>query len=232
MGAGLTANEISDLERYLDATKSNLLYARRVMLVEGPAELFLIPALLKHTQGVDLDRLGISVIPIYGVHFDVYSKLFCADALPKRCAIVADGDLIPDDADEGLEGEDDLPEHPVLKDLEGDFVKVFSCQTTFERACVYKETLEMFARAADDVGAPLVAKKLRGGLAKLTKEGLTGAQENAILNPLRDSVLSTAKRFGKARFAQVAARHAGQATVMPKYIYDAAMWLSGNDADG
>jgi putative ATP-dependent endonuclease of OLD family len=36
-------SELLDLERCLDATKSNLLFARNVMLVEGPAELFLIP---------------------------------------------------------------------------------------------------------------------------------------------------------------------------------------------
>src|SRR6266436_5283390 len=143
------------------------------MLVEGPAELFLIPALLKETQDMDLDRLGISIIPIYGVHFDVYAKLFTKDALPKQCAIVTDGDLTPDDATEGLEGEDILLERPDLKKLEGDFVKVFSCQTTFERACVFQETLEMFARAADDVGATTVGKRLREGLAKLEKETLT-----------------------------------------------------------
>jgi putative ATP-dependent endonuclease of the OLD family len=228
---GLEEGAIGDLERYLDATKSNLLFARKVMLVEGPAELFLIPAFLKETQSIDLDRLGISVIPIYGVHFDVYAALFNNWALPKKCAIVTDGDLSPDDADESIKGEDELLARPDLKELEGDFVKVFSCQTTFERACVFQETLEMFARAASDVGATTVAKRLREGLVKLEKDELSDTKQQAILNPLRDSVLNTAKRFGKARFAQLAARHIGEAKTMPKYIYDAAIWLSGNDAD-
>jgi hypothetical protein len=48
--SGLKQAEIHDLERYLDATRSNLLFARKVILVEGPAELFLIPALLKHVK--------------------------------------------------------------------------------------------------------------------------------------------------------------------------------------
>lgn len=229
--AELDAGEIADLERYLDATKSNLLFARKVMLVEGPAELFLIPALLKQTQEMDLDRLGISIIPIYGVHFDVYAKLFSHNALPKKCAIVTDADFSPDDADESVEGEDELIEHPDLDKLEGDFVKVFSCPTTFERACVYQETLEMFARTADDVGAKIIAKRLREGLAKIEKEKLTGAKREEVLNPLRDAVLNTAKRFGKARFAQIAVRHVGQATIMPKYIYDAAAWLADYDPD-
>ena len=82
------------------------------MLVEGPAELFLIPALVKKVKGIDLAREGVSVIPIYGVHFDVYARLFSEDGLPKKCAIVTDGDLKPSDAVPGLEGEDELPPPP------------------------------------------------------------------------------------------------------------------------
>jgi len=84
--AKLEPAEVRDLERYLDATRSNLLFARKVMLVEGPAELFLIPPLLKQVKGIDLEREGISVIPIYGVHFDVYAKLFfCERTAEEMC---------------------------------------------------------------------------------------------------------------------------------------------------
>ncbi len=89
----MTSGELKDLERYLDATKSNLLFARKVMLVEGPAELFLIPAMVKASLGIDMEREGISIISIYGVHFTSYSKLFRNGCLPKKCAIVADADL-------------------------------------------------------------------------------------------------------------------------------------------
>ncbi len=223
VGAELEKDEIADLERYLDATRSNLLYARKVMLVEGPAELFLIPALLKQVEKIDLDREGISVIAIYGVHFDVYAKLFQADGLPKKCAIVADGDLKPSDADVDVEGEDDLPEPPNLMDLESDHVKVFACKTTFERAITNEGTLEMFAKAADDIGAPNVAKALRKGTKALA--GAKGDERDALLKDLRDKVLNTAKRFGKARFAQIAARHVSDATQLPKYLRDAVTWL-------
>jgi putative ATP-dependent endonuclease of the OLD family len=147
----LDEKDIHDLERYLDATKSNLLYARKVMLVEGPAELFLIPALIKQVKDIDLDREGISIIPIYGVHFNVYGKLFSENGLPKKCAIVADGDLMPSDAVPGIEGEDELPAPPDLEALENDWVQVFTCKTTFERALVFPGTLEMFADAAEEV---------------------------------------------------------------------------------
>jgi putative ATP-dependent endonuclease of OLD family len=223
--AAIDASEISDLERYLDATKSNLLFARKVMLVEGPAELFLIPALVKQVMDIDLDREGISVIPIYGVHFDVYAKLFSEDSLPKRCAIVTDGDLKPSDADSSIEGEDELPAPPDLTELENDYVKIFACQTTFERAVTLEGTLEMFARTASDIGAPAIAKTLRKGLKDLGNEKLSDAERDKILPALRKAVLNTAKRFGKARFAQLAARHTDQATKIPKYLRDAVEWL-------
>jgi putative ATP-dependent endonuclease of OLD family len=223
----LQDQDIQDLERFLDATKSNLLFARKVMLVEGPAELFLIPPLVKQVMGVDLDRAGVSVIPIYGVHFDVYAKLFCADCLPKKCAIIADGDLKPSDShpERAEEDEDELPPPPDLKDLESDHVKVFSCETTFERAVTMGGTLPMFAAAAEELGAPIVAKKLRDGFAALRDPDLDPAARFKILTPLRSSILSTANRIGKARFAQVAARHVDQATVLPVYIKTAVTWV-------
>ena len=223
--AGLKQSEVADLERYLDATKSTLLFARKVILVEGPAELFLIPALLKHVKEIDLDREGISVIPIYGVHFDVYAKLFSEGALPKKCAIITDGDLKPSDADPTLEGEDDLPVSPDLEAFENEYVRVFACKTTFERALVMPGTLEMLAMASEDIGAPTVAKQLREGAEALTNRGLEDTKRKEISEYLRKKVLNTAKRFGKARFAQIAARHAEKATSIPKYLANAVNWL-------
>jgi putative ATP-dependent endonuclease of OLD family len=223
--AGLEEYEIQDLERYLDATKSNLLFARKVMLVEGPAELFLIPALLKQVKGIDLDREGISVIPIYGVHFDVYAKLFQANALPKKCAIITDGDLKASDCNPDIEGEDELPSPPDLKALKNDYVRVFACETTLERAITSQGTLKMFAQAADDIGAPTIAKRLSKGFKELDGGKLNAEERKDLLAKLREAVLNTAKRFGKARFAQIAARHVDKASAIPKYIDDAVAWL-------
>jgi len=124
--AELSENEVFDLERYLDATRGALLYARKVMLVEGPAELFLIPALVTQVLDIGLDELGITVVPIFGVHFDVYAKLFGEEAICKKCAIVADGDLVPSDAE--MIEDDEIPEihKPNLAALEYDYVKLYT----------------------------------------------------------------------------------------------------------
>ena len=105
-------------------------------------------------------------------------------------------------------------------------MRVFACKTTFERALVFKGTLEMFARATDDVGAPTVARLLRKGGESLADEEVDEEKKKRILNSLRNRVLNTARRFGKARFAQIAARHADQAKHIPKYIDEAVAWLT------
>jgi len=218
----LVDGEVKDLERYLDATKSSLLFARKVMLVEGPAELFLIPALVKVSLGIDLEREGISVVAIYGVHFKPYSKLFCANCLPKKCAIVADADLTPSDAvDDGGEP----PEKPELSELEGPFVKVFLGATTFEREITLANNLDFLAATATELGAPRIAAALSAAsLADLMGEQ-TEQEKAAIMVGLANGVLSTAKRFGKARFAQVAARNIKKSCELPPYVTQAIDWL-------
>jgi putative ATP-dependent endonuclease of the OLD family len=209
----LAAADIQDLERYLDATKSNLLFARRVMLVEGAAEMLLIPPLVKKVLDIDLEREGISVVAIYGVHFGAFSRLFAETCLPKRCAIVADADLDPGKLP--AEEDDDAPIKPDLTALEGMFVRTFLGPTTFEREITEDGNLQMLAKAASDLGAP----KIQGDLEWQYALG------GAVPEDIKDKVLRTAKRFGKARFAQVAARHIDDAAFLPPYIRDAIEWL-------
>jgi len=215
--AQLEDEEIADLERYLDATRSTLLFARRVMLVEGPAELFLIPAMAGAVMGVQFDRLGISIIPIFGVHFRVYAKLFGENLLPKKCAIVADGDLKPSDCADDVE-----PLEEDFSDLENGYVKVFRCKTTFERALVFADNLEMFRATAKDLGTTTLKDELVEAQKLLQDKGkISDKQRTALAN----SVLSAAKRIGKARFSQVASKHASLARSLPTYIREAINWL-------
>lgn len=208
----LSLEDKQDLSRYLDATKSNLLFARKVMLVEGAAEMLLIPPLVKQVMGIDLEREGISLVAIHGVHFTAFTRLFAADCLPKRCAIVgdADQDIVPASPDE------DLPLRPNLEQLRGPYVEVFLGATTFEKELTTDENLPMLIAVASELNAP----RLR---AALENQHLLGI--GPFPNELKNKVLRTAKRFGKGRFAQIAARHVGQAGMVPAYIVNAIAWL-------
>ncbi len=196
-------------------------------MVEGPAELFLIPVLVLQVRKVSLDELGITVIPIYGVHFNVYAKLFGPNGITKKCAIIADGDLSPSDASD--HNFDDLlpdPPTPDLDEIENDFVKVFACTTTFEREITGKGTLPMFIAAAEELDAPKVVTRLKRILNGTNWTPPLSEDAKASLKEARNIVLATAKRFGKARFAQVASRHVDKATTLPKYLKDAIDWLT------
>jgi putative ATP-dependent endonuclease of OLD family len=220
----LAPTDLADLNRYLDATRSTLLLARKVILVEGPAEMFLIPVLVKAVMGIDLDRNGISVVPIYGVHFDVYAKLFGKHGIQKKCAIVADGDLVPSDSTDA-EVEDELPLPPSLDDLQSDFVQIFRCKTTFERAVTLPGTLSMMAAAAADCGAPIAARKIRDAAVALDGVDTSTEPHRGVVREMRNLVLNLAKRVGKARFAQAASNHVDLATQIPSYVQKAVEWL-------
>ncbi|TIP11327.1 ATP-dependent endonuclease [Mesorhizobium sp.] len=90
--AGLPPDQVRGLQRYLDAVRSNLLFAKSVVLIEGDAEEILVPALVKEVLGVSLDELGISLINIGSTGFENVAVVFHEDRLRKRCAIVTDLD--------------------------------------------------------------------------------------------------------------------------------------------
>lgn len=82
------------VQRFLDATKSDMLFAQKVILVEGLAEQLLIPILAEYCSQ-SLEDYHISVINIGGRHFDHFLHLFDSQklhTLPKRIACVTDRD--------------------------------------------------------------------------------------------------------------------------------------------
>lgn len=233
----LTVVERADLERYLDATRSTLFFARKVILVEGPAELFLIAPLVKAVLKKNLDEEGISVVPIHGAYFEPYTKLFGPTAIEKKCSILTDGDSQNDEKEPDIDPADegDAPAAPAttgpsridkLKAQENAFLKVFVGDTTFEMELTDVGTLGMFAAACAEVGAPRVSailKKLETDIGAATT--LT-AEQTQRLQRAKKYVLNTSKRFQKGRFAQIVSKHAHLANSLPDYIKQAVAWVT------
>lgn len=97
---GNTKDDINSkkyIERFLDATKSAMLFAKSVILVEGMAELLLFPIFAEQLNE-DLERKHVSVVKVDSVSFKHFVKLFGAgtvnnsNALDKRVACVTDKD--------------------------------------------------------------------------------------------------------------------------------------------
>jgi putative ATP-dependent endonuclease of OLD family len=89
--AGMDEKEETALQRMMDVTKASLYFAKGIILVEGISEALLLPVLAKRI-GHDFSKLHISVIPICGVAFKTFLKLFQPDALGIPVAIVTDAD--------------------------------------------------------------------------------------------------------------------------------------------
>ncbi|MGN8094758.1 ATP-dependent nuclease [Methylobacterium sp. 22177] len=87
----LSDTEVDDLQRYIDVTRGELFFARGVILVEGDAERFLIPAFAE-ALGIHLDELGISVCSVSGTNFGPYVKLLGHDGLKIPYVVLTDRD--------------------------------------------------------------------------------------------------------------------------------------------
>jgi putative ATP-dependent endonuclease of OLD family len=86
VNANLSEKEWNDLSRYLDVTRSELVFARRVLLVEGYAEQVMMSKLVEE----NFDENGVSVCAIHGTHFLSYMRFLRAIGTPH--AVVTDGD--------------------------------------------------------------------------------------------------------------------------------------------
>lgn len=78
MGHAHTQLEESDykfLERFLDATKANLFFAKGVIIVEGDAENLLIPTIAKLIDR-PLHKYGVSIVNVGSTAFKRYAKIF------------------------------------------------------------------------------------------------------------------------------------------------------------
>lgn len=101
MGKGNTRLENKDykyLDTFLDVTKSNLFFAKGVIIVEGWAEEILIPAIASKL-GVDLTQHEISIVNVGSTAYLHFARIFMRSNGPEmnvKCAIVTDLDIKPD----------------------------------------------------------------------------------------------------------------------------------------
>lgn len=82
------------VQRFLDATKSDILFAQKVILVEGIAEELLIPTMAKYL-GISLEDKHIVIINVGGRYFDHFIKLFAPErkySIQKQIVCITDRD--------------------------------------------------------------------------------------------------------------------------------------------
>jgi putative ATP-dependent endonuclease of OLD family len=213
------------LKRYLDVTRAELFFARRVIFVEGAAELLMVN-LLASKLGLNLRNHGVSLISVEGLNFDSFMPLFGEDGIRIPVSVITDADpQIEDAAGKKRAHYPAAAEKVIVSDntasmtaLSDKFLKVFHGQKTFE----YDFALEMNNRTAmldalEEIH-PIIAKSLRvevdaaigdAAKAKVLFKGMFEREQNNVQ---------------KGRFAQALAakiEDEGLAITVPPYIWQA-----------
>jgi putative ATP-dependent endonuclease of OLD family len=219
------------LERYLDITRAELFFARRVMFVEGAAELMLVSALAKLAEaGFDLRQHGVSVISVEGLNFDCFLPLFGQAGLPIPVSVITDGDPANEDDDTGVKTKAVYPDLTDKIDISAntkslinrtdDFISVFHGVKTLEYdLALYERNRNVMLDALADTN-PGIAKILR---TEVEAAGTNQEKAKALFCGMFERG-SGLKNIQKGRFAQALAYQLSQDGVeftVPDYITDA-----------
>jgi putative ATP-dependent endonuclease of OLD family len=187
----VTESELDDLERYLTATRAELLFARGIIFVEGDAEEALLPVFAT-SIGIDLDDLGVTVCNVGGVNFRPYVKLAMKLGLP--WSVITDWDPILNGQPLGIRRTLDL----------NDDMRIHGGQPPLappQRDQIAAQPITQFQATFAPHGIFLNNHTFEVAV----------AQTPALLNPLLD--ILAAQEFGAVRTARLAAWRANPATV-------------------
>lgn len=224
---GLGTESINEIQRYLDAVRTNLLFAKGVILVEGDAEELLIPVMVKKVLGVSLDELGISLINIRSTGFENVAQLFHDQRIQRKCAILTDLDdaicdtAIFDGDSEALKKykkkvagsmEKGLARKVKLDALQAgnQWIKAFYADHTFEVDFLTAGNEWEIIQLIDQVY-----------IDQPTRDQSEADLKSKEVSEYGKRVLTMAKQEGKGWFAIMLGKHISFKTVIPKYILDA-----------
>ena len=228
--ANLTEPQVTSIERYLDAVRSNLLFAKSVLLVEGDAEEILIPDLTKKVLGLSLDELGVSLVNIRSTGFENVALLFHDDRISKKCAIITDLDspffditIAQGDTEEEVKNKNSARRSAesgaARKILLDEFcennvwVEAFYASHTLEIDLLVSGNSEAFVSAVDDV--------------YVDPATIQTAKQQLQSDDIADSgkrILTMANNQGKGWFAIKMGEHFNHNSKIPDYILDAVVF--------
>jgi putative ATP-dependent endonuclease of the OLD family len=214
--APLTERDQADLQRYIDVTRGEIFFARGVILVEGDAERFLVPAFAEALD-IPLDMLGITVCSVGGTNFTSYVKLLGPQGLDIPHVILTDRDPVA--------GKPPLVRRRLINVLrlveDGVNYLPLDADAVIARArpfgyFVNGSTLEpeLFTEGLAGAMQKVIEEEL--SLAEQTSEAVQGwVDDSDTLD--EDRLIGLFERVGKGRFAQALAPHASRDTC-PDYI--------------
>lgn len=218
------------LKRYLDVTRAELFFARRVIFVEGAAELMLIHVIAEKA-GFNLREYAVSLISVEGLNFDCFLPLFGEKTLKIPVAVVTDADPMGEVDVEG-EGKQQVALYPKkdeavvpsdnvvkIKGFEDSYVKIHYGVKTFEydlalepgnRTLMLETLQELHPKIYLDVAAQVETAVDDAAKAKALFTGMFERDQNNVQKG----------RFGQALAQRIQAQESN-IFVVPEYIVKA-----------
>ncbi|MFS7249660.1 ATP-dependent endonuclease [Rahnella rivi] len=227
---GLTPKEKTHLQRYLDATRSSLLFAKGVILVEGDAEEILIPLIIKKVFGISLDEMAISLINIRSTGFVNVANIFHEDRVKRYCSIITDLDKAIDSIHPS---ENDTPKEIAYKNKmkasqisginrkiildefskDNEYISNFYAENTFEVDFISEGNAFEVSTIVNEV---YKQKQLRDD----AKKDIVSSDKSVY----GQRVLAMAKKIGKGWFAILLGDTISSKTFVPNYILNAVIF--------
>ncbi|MCU7849369.1 MAG: hypothetical protein KZQ89_15550 [Candidatus Thiodiazotropha sp. (ex Lucinoma kastoroae)] len=218
----LAPTTVTGVERYLDAMRSTLLFAKSVMLVEGDAEQILIPQLVKKILGVSLDEMGISLVNMDSTVFVHISSLFHSDRIRNYCSILTDRDAsflsgATDYANtEYISGLVRAQESGALREVAlnthcdgNEYLSVHFADNTFETELILARNSDLFID---------VLPKLYSQQARINQ--WTDVLNSADPSRLCHTAIFLANKVGKGWFSITLSEHITADSNIPRYILE------------
>lgn len=150
-----------DLKRYLDVTKSQMFFARRVIFVEGISEAILLSEFAK-LLGKPFDKYSVEIVNINGVAFEPFAKLFTSgentDSLKMPCAIISDNDKCTNNDDSYRIKKEERVYSKIDVDL---------LASKLEKGTISHRAEKLLAYNSDEIHVELAEKTLEYELAKI-----------------------------------------------------------------
>lgn len=122
------------LSKFLDVTRSDMLFADKVILVEGIAEKLLMP-LFMDSCGCSYEDEHISIVEIGGKHFEHFVELFNRNAVNKKVLCITDKDF------KWIDDDDKLKSFETYQNEEVSHIKKLKDRFTIENFYICTQTL-------------------------------------------------------------------------------------------
>lgn len=210
-------NKKNKLQRYLDVTRAELFFARRIILVEGTSELFIVDALARKA-GYNLKQSSVSILSADGLNFDCFLPLFGDNALQIRVAVITDSDPPADVYPSVADTPAMSAAATALQSCKSEWVQTYFAKKTLEYDLALYKPNQTVMMAALKEFHPTIGKNL--------EEKLNAALENEKPKTLFDGMFKREKGddVQKGRYAQALAT-AIETTkgeiIIPPYIKEA-----------